>query len=220
MARQNMRRLLVIITLVAGFTSGLQAQKIKAKKSEWQVNKFYPMVSITTVIIPVKLSMLGEQLSHYEYINSSQVPVDFALSIQDTTGYLLSATLNLGANIPFYRAENWSVGTQLHAGIGKHKSLRAAAGLESLVFDFPQYLYFHHYKGKHHIKLLAGYKYTIAAFNYHLPLAGIEFNVHDRVAIRLHGSLNNYKYYRLHTDGKMEPAMIYKDFGVTVTSTL
>jgi hypothetical protein len=121
-----------------------------------------------------------------------------------------------GITIPFYRTPNWSIGTKLHAGIGFIRSLAAAQGLEGMIYDFPQFLYYRNYRHKLDYTLLLGYKYTVAALSYQLALGGVEVNIKDDLAIRLYGGLNQYKYYRYYTDGRTEPAARLREFGITI----
>lgn len=211
-----MKKNLLICFLMITVIFSAEAQK--KKKKEWQSDNFGFTFSQSFGILPIKLSGLMENsYGSSTIINGQPVKDKPDYAIKDTTGVMTSIAVLGGLNIPFYRTQNWSMGAKLNVGIGYLKNLVAAEGLEGLMYDFPQFLYYRNYKNKFDYSLLLGYKYTAAALPYQLALGGIEFNINNKGAIRLYSGLNSDKYYRYFTDGRTEPALWLKEFGITIT---
>lgn len=215
-----MKRLIILCLLTAAVVTSAVAQGRK-QKSEWQVDKLGITYGSTISIVPIKLTGLVDKgTSSYRTINSHDVPDKPDYSIQDTLSMLAGITLQVGVNVPFYRTSNWSTGAKLYAGAGYHENVTAAEGAKGFMYDFPQFLYYRNYKGKIDYTLLMGYKYTNAALSYQLALAGVEFELKNRTSVRLHGSLNSYKYYMQFTDGRTKPAVEFRDFGISFIAYL
>ena len=136
----------------------------------------------------------------------------------DTTGIVGNMAFYFGLNFPFYKNDNWSTGIKLNAGFGYQGSLKAAEGLESLTLNFPQYIYWRHYK-RFDYSILAGYKYTYSSLPYHLMILGIDINSgfeKGDVTFRLYGSPFSYNYYTLYTNGQLKEAIKIYELGLAV----
>jgi len=136
----------------------------------------------------------------------------------DTTAIVLATSFYIGLNLPFYKNENWSTGIKFNAGLGYQAGAKAAEGLHSLTFNFPQYIYWRRYK-KLDYSLLAGYKYTYAVLPYHLMLAAVDVSIgsgRGLTTFRIYGSPFSYNYYSLYTNGEMHKAIRIYEAGLAV----
>lgn len=131
----------------------------------------------------------------------------------DTTALALNFFVPLGFNIPVYRSDNWSAGFKLSAGVGYQMGIKAAEGLSSFGFDFPQFVYYRRYSGNIDYSILAGWKYSYVALPYQLCLLGAEINFEES-QLRFYFSPVPYTYYREYTNGRIEPAAKIYEAGV------
>ena len=140
----------------------------------------------------------------------------------DTLGILLNITGLFSASLPLiYPHENLVIGLELSVGIGILANLQAAEGLEGLLFDLSQFIYLRNknYNGTKEgigAGLLIGYRYTFAPLKYKFPIFGLEIAFNQGFTIlRLEGSILSDKYYSYYTDGRFEPALTIREFGIS-----
>jgi len=140
----------------------------------------------------------------------------------DTSGILLNIVGLFSSSLPIiYPHENLVIGLELNVGIGYLGNLKAAEGLEGLVFDFPQFIYLRYgnYNGTKEgigAGLLIGYRYTFAPLKYRFPIFGLEIAYNQGFTIlRFEGSILSDKYYSYYTDGRFEPALTIREFGIS-----
>jgi hypothetical protein len=152
-------------------------------------------------------------------IDNNFVPSDPSYRRVDTLAIVFNTIFHLGINVPVYKNGAWSVGVKLNAGIGYQKGIVASEGLTSMVFDFPQFIYYRNYNNYLDYSILIGYKYTHAALPYHLMLAAFDINLDDMNSFRFYGSLFRYNYYVLYTNGTMEPMARIGEYGISYTYT-
>jgi hypothetical protein len=131
----------------------------------------------------------------------------------DTTALALNVFVPIGFNIPVYRSKKWSAGFKLSAGVGYQAGVKAADGLSSMGFDFPQFVYYRRYSGKIDYSVLAGWKYSYVPLPYQLCLLGFDMNFED-TQLRFYFSPFPYKYYRELTNGTIEPAAKIYEIGL------
>jgi len=138
----------------------------------------------------------------------------------DTTGLLTNIIIHLGINIPFYKSENFSIGTKLNLGLGYQYSIKNLEGLsETFFFDFPEYLYYRNYKTKFDYSVLLGYKYNRNVLPYQLFLIAFDWNIGENDQIRLYGSPFSYNYYSQYTNGEIKPLVKIREFGISFISS-
>lgn len=180
-----------------------------------QDDEFKIYSGLNVGLLPIKVSGVidvGEGGSSVS--GSSLIPTKPVFRWVDTTSLVMNFIGHVGASIPVYKTDNWSLGLKLGAGLGIEKGVRAAEGFYALALDFPEFIYYKNYKGRFEYTLMAGYKYTRATLPYHLIMGGFEFDVKDDTHIRLYGSISRYNYYSLFTDGTLEPSVRIREFGL------
>ncbi|QHL88104.1 hypothetical protein GU926_11945 [Nibribacter ruber] len=180
-----------------------------AQKRSWQVDKLRVATGATLGYQPLKVRGIDESVDNPGTYEMKDAEASF-------TNILLQAEVVL----PFYRTDAWSVGARAGAALGLQMVSQGVKGLEdlngSVVYDFPQFLYYRNYQTSFDFTVLAGYKYTKASFSTHFALAGLEVQLMDSYSIRGYGSLNSYQYYLLYTDGREEPALTIREFGISL----
>jgi hypothetical protein len=171
-----------------------------------KTDKFKFHYDVTLGVLPIKIS------GTMNTANSNSDPV---YKFVDTTGIMGNFGLHIGMNIPFYRTENWSIGANVNAGVGRIGSFRAAEGLNSYTLDFPQYIYYRNYKSSFDYSVLVGYKHTIAGLNYSLPLIAFGLNKPNG-SFLIYSSVKRYTYYSYYTNGDIKPALKIGEMGLMI----
>lgn len=180
-----------------------------------ETDKFSVTVDATTALLPMRLTGTLDVGNRSETIIDNKAIVSHPVYRHvDTLALAYNGIAHVGMNIPFYRAENWSIGTKLSLGLGIMRGLRAAEGINSLVFDFPEYLYYRNYGSSFDFSILLGYKLSVAALPYSLPLLGLDVHIDELSAFRIYGSPVRYKYYTLYTNGELVPLIRIAEIGV------
>lgn len=180
-----------------------------------EADRFKVMVDATMALLPMRLTGTLDVGDRSEAIIDNKAIVSRPVYRHvDTMALAFNGIAHFGMNIPFYRAENWSIGTKLNLGFGIMRGIRAAEGINSLVFDFPEYLYYRNHGGSVDFSVLLGYKYSLAALPYGLPLLGLDVNLDDQSVIRIYGSPVRYKYYTLYTNGELVPLIRIAEIGI------
>jgi hypothetical protein len=146
-------------------------------------------------------------IDNHEVVNSP----DFKYTEKRVYG--LNVLSHIGLNIPFYRNKNWSTGIKLNGGVGYQYGI-GAENFSSIIFDFPQYVYYRNYKKDFDFTILAGYKYTLAPISYGVFLLGFDYNLSNRNAIRFHISPYRTTYYSQLTNGDIKPAIRVVELGI------
>lgn len=195
------------------FIFGLITHPVLSQKK--QEDRFKFSYDISMGVLPLQITGISEQgVEAYSIIDSHSVPIDPEYEIVTVSGLVINEIVHLGIHLPLYKTSSWSIGTKLNAGAGLQLGVISAEGLHSFIFDFPQFLYYQKYGKGLNYSILLGYKHTIAALNYGLPVAGFEVNFSEKKSLRLYGSLQRYKYYSYYTDGRIEPFIQIGEYGL------
>jgi hypothetical protein len=132
----------------------------------------------------------------------------------DTTAIVGGAAIHFGLQLAFLRKRDWSAGIRVGAGVGHNYGFKAAKGLSSILFTFPQSAYFTFHRDTRDITLFAGYRYTYTSLSYHANVLGIEF-MGEGSGIRIQTMVLPFRYWGLKTNGELFPAIGIRDFGVS-----
>jgi hypothetical protein len=182
---------------------------------------FKVSMDLSIAALPLDLSGtmdVGEGSS--TIIDNTEVVSEPIYRHKELSGLVLNSIVHLGGNIPLYKNYSWSVGVKLFAGVGLQYGVRNSEGLNSYVFDFPEYIYYRNYATAFDFSVLLGYKYTRASLPYHLLLAAFDINIDDNNSIRLFSSFSKYTYYELYTNGNLRPMLKITELGIVYTYIL
>ena len=201
------KTLFICILLLLGSSTTFAQKSDKKDRLRFSLG-----TSVSILILPMTGQMdVGDGIE--STVNNQLMPKEPVYQVKDTTGILGGLYLHGVLVLPFYQQKSWSTGLKASAGIGRHTSMRAADGLTSLVYDFPQYLYYRNYASGVDFSVLAGYKYTMAPLSFHMLLGGLEFHLQNQNSIQLYGSLLSNKYYRYYTNGVTEEVLKATEVG-------
>jgi hypothetical protein len=202
MESQNLKRTFFLVA----FMLTLVGQNGFAQKSSWQVDKLRVGTGSTFGYLPTKVKALQESeegTGRYE--------------MQEITTGVGNILLQAEVVVPFYRTPSWSVGAKVGAALGFQYASEEVEELNgAIVYDFPQFLYYRNYKTVIDFTVLAGYKYTKSPLSTHFALGGLELQVTEEYSVRFYASLNSHKYYQLYTDGREEPMITLREFGISI----
>jgi hypothetical protein len=202
--------LFFLLLFIVGLCSG------QRKGTYYSSDKFSFFIGTSMGVLPMKITGtddLGDEEYSTTTLRRTDTPV---FKRVDTLGLALNFIFHCGLNIPFYRNENFSVGTKLGIGIGRQYSIRATQGFSSyLLFEYPQYLYYRNYKSDVDFSIMAGYKYSNGTLPYHLFLLAFDFYLNRKVNFHFYGSPFSYNYYSLFTNGELKPEICIREFGIS-----
>lgn len=153
--------------------------------------------------------------SSLTFINNKEVTTQPNYKYVEKRVYGLNPILHVGFNIPIYRNKYWSTGFKINGGVGYQYGI-GAQDFSSVIFDFPQYMYFRNYKHDFDYTILVGYKQTLAPISTGLFLVGFDVNLSDRTAIRFYVSPIRTTYYSQLTNGDLKPAIRAIEFGAGI----
>lgn len=176
--------------------------------SAQQHDKFRVFIDASVFILPIKLS--GTMT-----MDTNLFPNDPDFLHPDTTTIMAGATGHLGFNIPFYRLENWSLGSKLSLGLGQLANINITQGSQATIFDFPQFVYYRNYKSYFDFSVLVGYKYTFSELPFHLLLAAFDYNIDDKRILRIYGSIIPQKRYNYYINEIFAPELKIREFGIS-----
>lgn len=148
-------------------------------------------------------------------INNKEVTTQPNYKYVEKRVFGFNPLLHVGLNIPIYRKRNWSTGFKINGGVGYQYGI-VAQDFSSVIFDFPQYVYFRNYKNDFDYTILVGYKQTLAPISTGLFLVGFDFNLSDRTALRFYVSPFRTTYYSKLTNGDLKPAIRAIEFGAGI----
>lgn len=198
----------ICLLLIIGSIQGMAQQKLKFDRPRFAV-------SATASVLVLPMSAFIDVNEGTAVVDGNLIPSDPKYQVRDTTGYIFGLYAHGVFILPLYQKQNWSIGIEANAGLGKHTSLRAAEGLHSVVLDFPQFMYYRNHASSVDYAVLAGYKYTLGPLPLHMLLVGFELHRDNDHIIRIYGSVLSNKYYRYYTHGVIEEALRSREVGAT-----
>lgn len=216
-------RFLLFITFFFVLSAGKGIAQKKATWKEKFIGNFFLSSGGYFGIQTVKISLVGDVSGGGGTIRDGYEITEYPIYKRvDTLGILLNITGLFSSSLPLiYPRENLVIGLELNVGIGVLVNLQAAEGLEGLLFNFSQFIYLRNknYNGTKEgigAGLLIGYRYTFAPLKYKFPIFGLEIAFNQGFTIlRLEGSILSDKYYSYYTDGRFEPALTIREFGIS-----
>jgi hypothetical protein len=199
-----MKQLIIFALIILSY------QEIKAQKHD----RIRITIGATVGLVVMPLSGTIDKGNGNMSITSNTIVTSYPeFRHVDTTAIAFNMFIPLGINLPLYQTKKWSTGIKLSAGFGYQAGVKAAEGLSSIGFDFPQFAYYRRFAGKIDYSILAGWKYSYVPVPYQLALLGLDINT-DGTILRFYFSPFPYKYYRQLTNGTVEPAISVYEVGV------
>lgn len=125
-----------------------------------------------------------------------------------------NSNFHLVLHLTFYDTEKWCAGFATGAGVGYQFGLSKVKDLNSVLFEFPQHLFFRWHAKKNDYTFLAGYKYCYSTYSNGIFQLAFDINFKERVGLRFFVSPITRTYYNQFSNGKLHPSYKINELGV------
>lgn len=199
-----MRALLVLSLMMISFV--LFAQEDRA---------FFSINGSIGVMPVMAQGMEDVSNSNFTHVNDKPVTISPEWKYTKNTYIFFTGLMHLGFNLPIIKKESWSTGFKFNLGLGvAQPSVFQDADLSQFIMiDLPQFIYFRSNKNTD-ISILAGYRLGYAMIQLQQPIIATDFGLGEDMFVRVYGTPFSSTVYNYFTDGRMEPALKVREFGV------
>ena len=153
----------------------------------------------------------------YMTINDQEVPINPVYGDVKRNSVVPLIASHIGLDLPFKRADYWSFGFIISAGLGFQQGFGHFKDYTTINLDFPQYLCYKHWGDRFEYSILLGYKYTYSNFRHKLVTAGFEYHFNKTNSIRLFSSILRDKYYTQYSNNTSEASLKIGEISFVIT---